>query len=58
MMFTWLDERQGALPLAGSEVSFSNSSNNDHGRRTSINKQVETIPKHVIIGDFELTNVM
>ncbi len=53
-----LGERRGSISLAGSDASVSTAPNTTRTRRASITKVTDTRPKHLILGDFELANVV
>lgn len=52
-----LADRTGSLNLAGSDASISTTTSTARHRMLT-NKLVDNRPKHLILGDFELTNVV
>jgi len=54
-----LGERRGSISLAGSDASLSTAPSTTRTRRMSTTtKIIDTRPKHLMLGDFELTNVV
>mgnify|MGYP006892785366 CR=1 FL=1 len=56
--FLFLAERHGTTSLANSDASVSTGVSTTRTRRMSVNKIVDTRPKHLMLGDFELTHVV
>ncbi|CAF3183181.1 unnamed protein product [Rotaria socialis] len=52
------NERHGSFSLADSEISVATTTSTVRTRRSSANKIVDNTPKHSILGDFELANVI
>jgi hypothetical protein len=57
-LYNHLGERRGSISLAGSDASSSLVSGATRTRRMSTTKIVDTRPKHLMLGDFELANVV
>ena len=53
-----LGERNGSLSLAGSETSSLTAPSTTRARRNSTTKIIDNRPKHLMLGDFELANVV
>ena len=51
-------ERNGSLSLAGSETSSLTAPSTTRARRNSTTKIIDNRPKHLMLGDFELANVV
>ncbi len=50
-----IGERRPSIPMANSDSSMPNAART---RRMSMAKAIDTRPKHLILGDFELANVV
>jgi len=57
-LYNHLGERRGSISLAGSDASSSLVPGTTRTRRMSTTKIVDTRPKHLMLGDFELANVV
>ena len=53
-----LGERRGSLSLAAGDASLPATHANPRARRMSTSKVVDNRPRHLVLGDFELTNVV
>ncbi len=57
-LFNHLGQRRSSISLAGSDASLSTGFNATRTRRMSTTKIVDNRPKHLMLGDFELANVV
>lgn len=53
-----LGERRGSITVASSETSLLSVPGSTRTRRMSTTKVVDSRPKHLMLGDFELANVV
>ncbi|CAF1335593.1 unnamed protein product [Rotaria sp. Silwood1] len=53
-----LSEHRGSISLATNEASLTTASSTNRASRMSISKTIDNRPKHLILGNFELSNVI
>ncbi|CAF3789579.1 unnamed protein product [Rotaria sp. Silwood1] len=53
-----LSEHRGSISLATSEASLTTASSTNRASRMSTSKTIDNRPKHLILGNFELSNVI